>query len=413
RWIGVSAVILFFITFFVVQYSQDLTHNNVSFNNLPAEEQIITSADVNTLTTDNIIIANEQEIQNIPENNIDIITSAESIPFITIQKENLNTDKKDIVVNTTITEGVKENKSVNSETAKTILNELNNNGNTAVINSNKREDDIRTYKDLLTTTKSIKVNSTIPVTDDQAIKSLALSPIDEKHSRYFDESVSEENLKQTYYKDLESYSPQINLKGMSFGIAASYNQTSLLEDGNIFKGEKPIQPALKFGASKGVTLGYNFSNKFGMQVDYIYNSVQGQNYVMSEEDQLIQKTLALYYNQVPVTFKLKVPRISDLTQKPVVTNYIAGIQYGMLKEYHIPQEKLYSDPDAIFKKSEISFMLGIDYDIYLSKRSYLSLGARTSISNDISTHLLPFDDFSKRNFVFGLRGSFNYMFREY
>ncbi|MFN0274204.1 MAG: hypothetical protein ACKVPJ_00540 [Chitinophagales bacterium] len=282
------------------------------------------------------------------------------------------------------------------------------------VNNGITESTIRQLKNIATTTKPIAINSTIPVNEDPALRSLALSPIVEKTSRYLDDyNNGNENVKQIYMKDIESYSPHINLKGMSLGVAASYNQTSMLENGNIFKGDKPIQPSLKFGASKGITMGYNFSNKFGVQVDYIYNSVQGQNYVLSEDNNLVQKTLALYYNQIPVTFKLKVPRISDFTQKPVVVNYIAGLQYGMLTEYHIPQEKLYSGYEDIFKKDEISILLGVDYDVYLSNRSYLTLGARSSISNDISTHQYPLDDYAKRNFVFGLRASYNYTFREY
>ncbi|MBC8172943.1 MAG: hypothetical protein H7X71_03460 [Chitinophagales bacterium] len=239
-------------------------------------------------------------------------------------------------------------------------------------------------------------------------------PIPQLQSKYFTaDNNYQGTMKRSYAGDIENYSTRINLKGMSIGMAASYNQTSLLENGNIFKGEKPIQPALKSGTSKGISLAYNFSNSFGIQVDYIYNAVQGQNYILSEEDQIIQRSLSLYYNQIPLTFKLKVPRISQLTNRPLVTNYVAGVQYGMLSEYRIPQEKRLGDPDDLFTASEVAFVLGIDYDIYVGKKAFFSLGARTSISNDISTHQYPLDDFSKRNFVFGLRGSFNYMFRDY
>lgn len=271
----------------------------------------------------------------------------------------------------------------------------------------------RIIDNINTATESVVMSSTIPVEEDASIIAPSLNKVDKIESRYFTANTGDEEVKQSYYQDADDYSPQIHLKGISFGVAGSYNQTSVLENSNIFKGEKPIQPSLKFGTSKGVSFSYNFSNKFGIQAEYIYNSVQGQNYVLSEDENIIQKTLALYYNQIPVTLKLKVPRIAGITQKPFVTNYIAGIQYDMLSEYRVPQEKRISPPDDLFRDDAVSLVLGIDYDIYLSRQTYITLGARTSISNDISTHQYPLDDYAKHNFVFGLRAGFNYTFRNY
>jgi hypothetical protein len=273
---------------------------------------------------------------------------------------------------------------------------------------------VRILKDIATTTKPIQINSTIPVTTDSApIRTHAVSPVPEITSRYFNYENHTANIKQKYYDEVTNYSPQLNLKGFNIGVAGSYLQTSVLENGNIFKGDKPIQPALKFSTAKSITIGYNFNNRIGVQADYYYNTILGQNYVLSEDDKLVQKSLTLYYNQVPVTFKLKVPRISDFTQKPVVSNYIAGIQYGKLTEYHIPQEKLYAGQNDLFKAYDLSLLLGIDYDVFLGDRTYLTLGARTAISNNISTQQYPFDEYAKRNFTLGIRASLNYMFRDY
>lgn len=389
------AAFLFFATFFVIYLQKDTTEH--------AGVQYLTAVDFNLNNRPVYNSNSDQTTLNTKRNT----GSEKSILNNTILTEPDENALVNVVSNSNVQEPVQ------SETASAL--QLQNTENISLSASESITDNtIRQLKNIATTTKPIAINSTIPVSDEQNIRSLALSPIVEKTSKYFyDVNYTNEGVTQIYYKDLESYNSQIRLKGMSFGVAASYNQTSVLENGNIFKEEKPIQSALKFGASKGVSLGYNFSNKFGMQVDYIYNSVQGQNYVLSEENQLVQKTLALYYNQLPVTFKLKVPRISDLTQKPVVVNYIAGLQYGKLTEYHIPQEKLYTGNEELFKQTEISFLLGIDYDVFLSKRSFVTVGARTSISNDISTHEYPLDDYAKRNFVFGLRASLNYMFRDY
>ncbi len=225
------------------------------------------------------------------------------------------------------------------------------------------------------------------------------------------ESEEEEEAVAFQSKSVFSNLKDFDMRGMYIGISGSYNQTSILEYGNFFKEERPIQPSLKFGTSKGFVLGYNFSNKFGIQAEYIYNSIQGQNYVMSEEGDIVQKSLSLSYDLIPVTAKIKVGRISDLTNKPVILNYSVGAQYGMLKSYRLPQDKRYETDEKVFKEDEISLVLGLDYDVYIQDNLYISAGARGTISNDISLHDEPLTDNAKRNFVFGLRGSLNYVFR--
>ncbi len=205
----------------------------------------------------------------------------------------------------------------------------------------------------------------------------------------------------------------LNMKGFFIGLSAAYNQTSILEyGGSAFKGERPIQPTLKFGSAKGFTVGYNFSNKFGIQAEYIYNSLQGQNYVISEGDEIVQKSLSLNYDLIPVTAKIKVGKVSDLTNRPIVLNYIAGVEYGMLRSIRLPQDKRYDEStEDLFKQDEISLVLGLEYDIYIQDNIYFSAGAKGTFSNDISLHNAPLNDYAKRNFVFGLKASINYAFR--
>ncbi len=202
----------------------------------------------------------------------------------------------------------------------------------------------------------------------------------------------------------------LDKSGLYMGTSGGYYQTSLMEYGNVFKGERPIQPSLKFGTSKGLLMGYNFNNKFGIEAEYIYNAVQGQNYVMSEDEAIVEKSLSLTYDLIPVVAKLKVGKVSDLTNKPVVLNYVAGMQYGILKEARLPQDKRYdASAEELFKDTDLSVVLGLEYEIYLQENIMFSMGARGTFSNDISTHEAPFNDYAKRNFTFGLRGSISYL----
>lgn len=202
-----------------------------------------------------------------------------------------------------------------------------------------------------------------------------------------------------------------SMRGVYIGATGSYNQTSIIEYGNTFKGARPIQPSLKFGSSKGLMLGYNFNNKFGIEAEFIYNAIQGQNYVMSEDDQIVEKSLSLNYDLIPVVAKIKVGRISNITNMPVVLNYTAGVQYGMLREARLPQDKRYEETtEEIFTDNDLSVVLGLEYDIFVQENLMLTLGTRGAISTDISTHSGPLSYYNKRNFVFGLRAGLSYAF---
>ena len=202
-----------------------------------------------------------------------------------------------------------------------------------------------------------------------------------------------------------------SMKGVYIGASGSYNQTSIIEYGNTFKGARPIQPSLKFGSSKGLMLGYNFNNKFGIEAEFIYNAIQGQNYVMSEDEQIVEKSLSLNYDLIPVVAKIKVGRISNITNMPVVLNYTAGIQYGMLREARLPQDKRYEETtEELFTDQDLSVVLGLEYDIFVQENLMLTLGTRGAISTDISTHSGPLSYYNKRNFVFGLRAGLSYAF---
>lgn len=198
-----------------------------------------------------------------------------------------------------------------------------------------------------------------------------------------------------------------SIKGFYLGVAGGYNYTTILENQPVSWNNKTLQASSKFGQVKGFTLGYNFSPSFGIQLDYNYNSVEGKNYVIDNASGK-EKSLVLYYNQIPVTFKYKISQLNYLTQKPVVVNLYAGVQLNKLTNYRIPQEKRYEESEEMFNESTVSLVMGIDYDIYLTRALLISLGARSTLSNDIAEQSYPFQDNSTNSFTIGLRGGLYY-----
>ena len=93
-------------------------------------------------------------------------------------------------------------------------------------------------------------------------------------------------------------------------------------------------------------------------------------------------------------------------------NYIAGVQYGMLRDARLPQDKRYEETtEDLFKHNDVSMVLGLEYDVHVQDNIIISAGARGTFSNDISTHLEPLDNYAKRNFTFGLRAGVSYLLR--
>lgn len=172
---------------------------------------------------------------------------------------------------------------------------------------------------------------------------------------------------------------------------------------------------LDFGYTYGLAMGYEFSRKWGLQLEWIVNSEQGQrftkealyNAAAGDSDTDINLT----YTYFPVLLKYRNQRMFSLTKQPLVVNYIAGIQYGMLKSAEINIENPIVQDDLL-QLSSWGFVWGMDYDFYLNKNYFLTFGARTSLSTSSDSRykpVFPTTNTSNRLLI-GLRASFNYQF---
>lgn len=200
-------------------------------------------------------------------------------------------------------------------------------------------------------------------------------------------------------------------KDLYFGFVGAMNNTRLLTDK-----QRPLySKALTFSPAYGFKLGYDFSKDFGIQAEWILRSTLGQNYTYypahSREEK--KQELQLTYSQFPVTLKYRKYHFSSLTNQPVVVNYTAGVQYGMLKSAHLPtnNSRLVDD---IYKNGNWGFVLGVDYDIYFNKNYFLSLGARSTLStaaNSFTDVQIPTAQTSN-HLLFGVHMGLNYRFNQ-
>ncbi len=204
--------------------------------------------------------------------------------------------------------------------------------------------------------------------------------------------------------------PFENLKGLSFGVTYAVNNTWLINNrDNLHTPTGTLEYRLDFGPAYGFTLGYTFNPRWGIQLDWVVNSNQGQKWSNQYGNYISYKENNLTYSHFPLLLKHKRAKESKLTKKPFVLNYIVGVQYSRLKSAEINVDNGLAQD--LLKKTDWGLVLGFDYDLYLNKHFFFTVGTRSSLaaSND------PLAIFSNkrneaRNFLMGVQASMHYKF---
>lgn len=215
--------------------------------------------------------------------------------------------------------------------------------------------------------------------------------------------------------DLPVPKTKLDTEGFHIGVATSLNNTWVLNKKakEEFKGRLGLD--WDFGYDYGLSLGYNFTTSFGVQLEWIINSRQGQQYERTSRGFSNSRSLQqapeinLRYTQFPILVKYRMQRMSRLTHQPFVISYLAGFQYGWLKsaEVNIDSPILQQD---LLRKTSWGFVGGIDYELFLTKNIYTSLGIRSSLStssNSVNQISLPSRK-TTNNFLLGVQAGIHY-----
>lgn len=196
-------------------------------------------------------------------------------------------------------------------------------------------------------------------------------------------------------------------QGIHFGFHGQMNSIWILNQNNYEYSEMDYE--YKFGPSGGLTLGYNWEDNFGIQVEFNYAQM-GQDYsdIMKDfgptEDTskpdlqtkvLTYRYVDLNYLQVPVLFKY----MEGDTKDAIKYQLLGGLQFG----YLLSAEQTYTaditntDPDAqqnvniapqsgvpdfrgnasvngtdYFQKLDVGLLLDVGADIYVNDKLYFS-----------------------------------------
>lgn len=261
---------------------------------------------------------------------------------------------------------------------------------------------------------SVNIEEPLSNNEDEANnvnESLEIAAVESAEENPLSENIENEDL--TAIEPVEKVKKSTNnpFKGFYIGLNGGYYASTLLNSQNVVINDNPIETGVRFGPSKGLTLGYIFANNLSVQAEYLYNVIEGQNYYMEDVEGAVKsKAMTLYYDQVPLTFKLQTPRYNHLMKKPASVNILAGAQLNILKDYQIPQERRYDTDEDIFRPTNFSFLAGAEYQMLIKPHIMVSLGVQGTISENFSTSNDPLGDFQKHSLTTGAKGGVYYHF---
>lgn len=260
-----------------------------------------------------------------------------------------------------------------------------------------------------------EINNNIS-TDIETISSLPIAEVEEPE---IDINAADKDLFVSSERDaiMARYNQQMDVtRGFHLGTFASAHNNWILNPAlkETITPNSNLVHQLDFGYTYGVAMGYEFSNKWGLQMEWIVNSEQGQRFAKQaifNSNNKSNTDINLTYTYFPVLLKYRNQRMFSLTKQPLVINYIAGIQYGMLKSAEININNPVVQDDLL-QLSSWGFVWGLDYDFYLNKNYFLTFGARSSLSTSSDSKYKPvFPTTNTSNsLLIGLRASFNYQF---
>lgn len=211
----------------------------------------------------------------------------------------------------------------------------------------------------------------LPVSNDyfNSLPLRKMSKVGESVEGYIQHKLEREKseIPQNYY----------NLKGLHVGVIGAINTVWILNQNTYGQfGKYEMAYKVKLGYYFGGEIGYDISNHFGIQAEYHYRSVQGQDYADRIKRVKYNRSVDLEYQNFPLLFKIKTPSISGEFDRPSSINFLIGLQYSYLK---MAKQQLNTQESYIterFRKHDIGAILGVEYNAYLGNRLFFSAGIR-------------------------------------
>ncbi len=195
-------------------------------------------------------------------------------------------------------------------------------------------------------------------------------------------------------------------KGLHIGGFYGYNNTWIVSQSF---GQKDLRSSnvtydVDFGGNYGVAVGYDFSNRWGIQAEWVINSTYRQNYTYRWEGSRHIADIKLNYLQLPLLVKYHVPK-----EKSTIS-YVMGVRLARLKsaglEVNTPSLRVVD----LLNTNELGAIIGMDYEYHMNRNYFLTVGARGSVGRAYNSWSEIRDSSKPYNVAVGLRLGLHYNF---
>lgn len=213
------------------------------------------------------------------------------------------------------------------------------------------------------------------------VEALLKEQMDEKiQSELIEEAILDEDdpltKLQKKQKDLY-YANNIN-KGFHIGLVTGFQNTWVAKASrNEEVNRDDVQYKFSPGYQVGLNFGYDITNHFGLMAEVKYSD-EGTRYYNPAKDRT--EHLDLKYIEVPLYVKFKHSKPTS-KMKPMVFNYLAGVSFSDLRSV---STTINGEIDQRFAQdyntSEWGLTAGFDFDIYMNRNLFWTVGTRAGIS---------------------------------
>lgn len=209
------------------------------------------------------------------------------------------------------------------------------------------------------------------------------------------EDVLEEELKNPVF-DLKSPKKQMPvIKGFYAGVNGGANTSFIFYSSNstnpIFNQKSSIVPGLGF--TYGLTLGYDFNNKIGLQTGFNYTRYNS-SFTQPMNDYTFIGSMSIFQFDIPLIFKYKWQMGLGKNQNPFTIAALLGLKYSNLHHYYL-QAKLQSNTvsnqyarveqdDKSYNQNQLGYLMGVEMKYFFKKNWSFHAALTSNLSTDIS-----------------------------
>lgn len=209
--------------------------------------------------------------------------------------------------------------------------------------------------------------------------------------------------KEKLLKNLKQFSGYDINKGFHFGAFININNVWLNKKSfSADENTQSIKPKVTFGKSYGINIGYDYTDRWGIQLEWQI-SEQGQKYNVVQNNVKQNKEINLLYTKFPLMMKYKQVFINNYNSKPIALSFLFGPQFSMLIKQKGNIDGVGIQNLPTYNKAEFGILGGIDFDLFMTRNVAMTIGARSGFMSALKKG-------QPMSFQLGVTTQFNFRF---